>query len=83
MINTLSLERSFLKLVKRATLLDGEGFEAEMESLNKSLGKVRGFGNRSDFLNFENVYQMEKLLLGICCRAGVVSLTYLYFLVLT
>ena len=52
-----------------------------MEILNKSLGKVRGFGKRSDFYSFflENVYQMDRLLLVICCEAGVVSLTCLYF----
>lgn len=48
-----------------------------MDKLNKSLGKVRGFDNR--YFSFENVYQMKNLVLGLCCKAEVISLTRLCF----
>lgn len=72
-----SLGGSFSKAWTQATLLDGEALETEMDCLNKSQGKVRGYGNI--FFSFESMFTMKHFFLGICCKAEVIFLTCLYF----
>lgn len=65
----------FTEVWKKSNNSGWRGNCSRMESSNKSLEKVRaqGFGNRNDFKKKQqqkkNLYQMEKLLWGISCKA--------------